>query len=269
MYTMSAVCSQLFTYFSLTINNPDENDYLIVRNPNEKYVRQVVWTNEVGGKENTPHLQLYLRLYRNNSLALVKKLYPRAHIKGISRDEYNENCHAYAQKDDETTRGSHVITANGVPVDASSLALEVVKETYRLSYRDCDFVFSLTDTPDIKKDKGRWTENVKYVEDDMVFSKPHLARIVASASYKSVMERFVSVFWDLARNEFAHRPTTNKQTNNASDVPASECPDISIPTYAYSSEEVPSPAASEEEDCSPSSPSGSCPGSPCSTDTDV
>lgn len=249
---MSAVCSQLFTYFSLTINNPDENDYLIVRNPNEKYVRQVVWTNEVGGSEGTPHIQLYLRLYRNNSLSLVKKLYPRAHIKGISRDEYNENCHAYAQKDDDTTRGSHVITANGTPVDASSLALDVVRETYRVYYAGLESTFCVTGCKDVITHSGKWSDNVRWIENDMVFAKPHLSRVIASASYKSVMDRFTHTFWDIARVEFA---SNNKQTNNASNSDDTESVSISIPTTdADSHEEVPSPSPSSQ-DC----PSQDCP----------
>jgi len=111
-----------YTYWSITINNPDENDYLIVRNPNPKYVREMVWTPEIGGAEGTPHIQGWIRLQRNQSQAFVKKIYPRAHIKPCRKDDYNENCHAYAQKNDETTAGNHHITLND-PLPANDTLL--------------------------------------------------------------------------------------------------------------------------------------------------
>jgi len=116
-----------YTYWSVTINNPDENDYLIVRNPNSKYIREMVWTPEVGGEEGTPHIQGWVRLQRNQSQAFMKKLYPRAHLKPCRKDDYNENCFRYAQKNDETTAGNHHIVLND-PLPASDTILYQVLE---------------------------------------------------------------------------------------------------------------------------------------------
>ena len=94
-----------FTYWSMTLNNPTDSEMVLIRNPNEKYIRQFVWTPEEGEETGTPHIQGWLRLQRNQSLSFLKKLYPRAMFKGIEKDEYNENTHNYAQKNDGTERG--------------------------------------------------------------------------------------------------------------------------------------------------------------------
>lgn len=118
-----------YTYWSITLNNPDENDYLIMRNPNAKYIRELVWTREVGA-EGTEHIQAWVRLQRNQSLAFVKKLYPRAHLKPTDKDVYNENSHQYAQKNDETTAGNHHITLNDPLPANDSLLYKVLDKGY-------------------------------------------------------------------------------------------------------------------------------------------
>lgn len=114
------------TFWNMTINNPTENDYVLVRNPNEKYIRQLVWTNEVG-ECGTPHIQAWIRLQRNNRLAFMKKLYPRGHFRYITKDEYNENSQQYAQKEDDTTAGVHTISLNE-PLPAIDTTLYKVLE---------------------------------------------------------------------------------------------------------------------------------------------
>lgn len=118
-----------YTYWSVTINNPDDNDYLIIKNPNEKYIRSMVWTPEEG-EEGTKHIQGWVRFQRNQSMAFVKKLYPRAHIKPCDKDTYNENCHSYAQKDDDTTDGPHQIILNDPLPANDTLLYKVIEESF-------------------------------------------------------------------------------------------------------------------------------------------
>lgn len=200
---MASPVVQQYTYFSVTINNPDDNDLLIVRNPNDKYIRQCIWTHETGA-EGTPHIQMWVRLHRNNSLSLIKKLYPRGHFKGIAKDEYNENTHAYAQKDDDTTRGHHVITSTGLPPDVVNILQEVVvrlinRLTNPLWYADVV-------TSSFKRNWGDIHVARESEEEKMVAEKPHLAKIFVSANYKQIVQRFFHVFWDTQIN-------VNKQTN--------------------------------------------------------
>jgi len=95
----------------MTLNNPDENEMVLIRNPNPEYIRQLIWTPEEG-EEGTPHIQAYVKLMKQQRMSFIKKLYPRGHFRSITSDEYKKNCSDYAQKDDKTTIGSHVITYN-------------------------------------------------------------------------------------------------------------------------------------------------------------
>jgi len=220
--TMS-LCHQLFTYFSVTINNPDENDMLIVRNPNEKYVRQCIWTNETG-TEGTPHIQMFIRLHRNNALSLVKKLYPRAHIRGCAKDEYVENTQQYAQKDDPTTRGSHVITTSDTPRDAVDILQECIRRLQVYPKWQQWYCYIENDV----------TEPLLLQEDEMVKEKPYLAKMFVGNAYKQVKSRFLSVLWDGIHSN-------NKQTNNPAEQSV-EIPVATIHTHA---------PAQKEDDCPP------------------
>lgn len=197
-----SLCSQLFTYFSVTINNPDENDLLITRNPNEKYVRQCIWTHETGN-EGTPHVQMWLRLFRNNSLSLVKKLYPRAHIRGIAKDEYNENTHAYAQKDDDTTRGAHVITSSNAPHDA----LSVMQDLFRVVQENDTEVRRLW----AHFHEPKLLKLIREVEHELVMKKPYLAKFFVSAGYKAMFKEFGEDIFNHLVHE-RRQQQTNKQT---------------------------------------------------------
>lgn len=208
---MSNPCVQQFTYFSITINNPDDNDYLIVRNPNEKYIKQCVWTNEKG-TEGTPHVQMWVRLYRNNSLSLVKKLYPRGHIKGIAKDEYNENSHAYAQKDDETTAGSHVITTNDTPRDAVDITQTLIQ---RLQTRMSNPTWYWQYKVHLLQQDNDISQSIASEEENMVREKPYLAKMFVGSTYKQIKERFFEVLWDRNVSE----QITNKQTNTGASTP--------------------------------------------------
>lgn len=107
----------------------------MIRNPNQKYVRECVWTMEQG-EQGTPHIQAWLRMQRNQTLTFVKRLYPGAHFKPCAKDEYNENTHQYAQKQDDTTRGHHVITINDPTPSAESVYYQVCERI--LEHEDWD-----------------------------------------------------------------------------------------------------------------------------------
>jgi len=111
----------------MTLNNPDENEMVLIRNPNPEYIRQIIWTPEVG-EEGTPHVQAYIKLMRQQRLSFIKKLYPRGHFKSITADDYKRNCRDYAQKDDKTTIGSHVITYNEQIPDVVAFLRKMLEE---------------------------------------------------------------------------------------------------------------------------------------------
>lgn len=183
-----------YTYWSVTINNPDENDYLIIRNPNDKYIRSLVWTPEEGGEEHTPHIQAWVRMQRNVTQAFMKKIYPRAHFRYITKDEYNENCHAYAQKNDETTKGTHHISLND-PLPANDTLLYQVLERSFEELLQVDRIFK--SDYDASPRKELIVENITlkkletgYIERAMVRERSGLEKIFVSPVYEKMKSRF-------------------------------------------------------------------------------
>lgn len=178
-----------YTYWSLTLNNPTEADMVIVRNPNEKYVRKFIWTPEQGA-DGTPHIQGWLRLQRNQTLTFVKKLYPRAHLKPLKKDEYNENTHRYAQKDDDTTRGAHTITMND-PMPSIESVIEAIMRRMMTTpdtplYRNTQNPnrYSVDDSA-FSKQERRW------VEEEMVIEKgASYAKLFVSPVYGRIWDEF-------------------------------------------------------------------------------
>lgn len=178
----------------MTINNPDENDYLIVRNPNSKYVRELVWTQEVG-EEGTEHIQAWLRLQRNQTLAFVKKIYPRGHFKHCDKDAYNENCHQYAQKNDDTTAGNHHITLND-PLPANDTLLYKVLENAweRLLKRD-EYLLDRVQHDGMKGELYGMGMSLKklntdVIEREMVLEKSGLEKIFISPAYEKMKAKY-------------------------------------------------------------------------------
>lgn len=212
-----------YTYWSITINNPDENDYLIVRNPNPKYVREMVWTPEIGGEEGTPHIQGWIRLQRNQSQAFVKKIYPRAHLKPCRKDDYNENCHRYAQKNDDTTAGNHHITIND-PIPASDTILyKVLEQGFELMMERRSFLRDHYEQGGIKDViqridvRGLYTD---IVERDMIMKTAGLEKIFISPAY----EKMKSKYWrEILIRIYTHKEDADLHDEKTADTSGSSC----------------------------------------------
>lgn len=185
---MSSPCIRQYTYFSGTINNPEENDFILVRNPNEKYIRQLIWTNEVGA-EGTPHIQMYVRFFRNQTLNFLHKLYPRGHFKPIDKDDYNENAQRYVQKDDETTRGKHVITTN-----------EAIPEMERIMMDMFVAIRSTNIHGNSKPRSPNLRQCLRLEEDKAVMNKLYLSKMFVSPMWERLFDRFQDVYWNIACN---------------------------------------------------------------------
>lgn len=181
----------LSTCWSMTINNPDENDMLIVRNPNPDYIRQLIWTAECGEQEETPHVQCYVKLMKQQRMSFIKKLYPRGHFKSITSDEYKENCKLYAQKNDETTIGSHIITYNEPIPDCVHFLRRMISESI-----NCD------PTNDNQPDTAEaWMDhwfnpieiqrNLVIQEKRAVAQKPIVAKLIVSPTYARIKKLYL------------------------------------------------------------------------------
>jgi len=180
----------LATCWSMTLNNPDENEMVLIRNPNPEYIRQLIWTAEEG-EEGTPHIQAYVKLMKQQRMSFIKKLYPRGHFKSITSDEYKHNCHDYAQKNDDTTIGAHVITYNEQIPDVVQFLRKMLEEAC-----GCDPSHdNQPDTPDAWLDHWYRPNEILarclVAEKRAVAIRPTVAKLLVSPTYTRVKKLYM------------------------------------------------------------------------------
>lgn len=103
----------------------------------------------------------------------MKRLYPRANFKAITKDDYNENSHDYAQKNDETTRGKHVISTTEALQTIETIMVKVI-------HRMMDEYEDVVELDDARK----------WVQRDMVKEDYRHAKFFVSAVYKSMWREY-------------------------------------------------------------------------------
>jgi len=192
----------LSTQWSMVINNPSANDYALVTRGYPDYVREMIWTKEIG-ENGTEHIQAYVKLQRSQRMSFIKKLFPRGHFKSITRDEYSLNTKEYAQKDDETTAGQHRQVYNEPIPAADTLLYRLVEEALKLTSRWIRKLWeentSTLDHPDkpdspFNLDKDDWirfADNLSKVEHATVRLQPRVEKILVSAQYKSIKKEWL------------------------------------------------------------------------------
>lgn len=172
-------------FWGMTINNYDDTDVALVQQGYPDFIRQLVWTFEQG-EGGTPHIQGYIKLFRQQRLSYVKKLFPRGNFKALTSDEYKLNAQRYAQKQDDTSKGHSVINNNPFPdpiVELTSIIEEVVD-----IIDDLDFAYN--DSEYNQKNKLHVMKLIKYAELGRVRLKPAMAKFYVSATYKNVKKEF-------------------------------------------------------------------------------
>lgn len=184
----------------MTINNPSEEMMVLVRNPNQDYIRQLIWTAEEG-EEGTPHIQAYLKLIKQQRMSFVKKLYPSGHFQPISAAEYQRNCVDYAQKEDETTVGAHVNTLADTIADPVYLLNRLIREILDQSIPSIDPDNNLDAIKifwALNKDlKGEGRFNKRFalcVQEEevlLVQQRPSVAKLLVSAQYNKIKEDYM------------------------------------------------------------------------------
>lgn len=202
-------------FWGMVINNYDETDLALVRQGYPDYIRQLVYTLEVGDS-GTPHVQAYIKLFRQQRLSYVKKLFPRGNFKALLADEYKLNSQRYAQKLDATADSAAIINNNPFPdpvVELTSVidsAMTNFMDNRRYyQYRDKDFMFAMT-----------------CEERHRVAEKPSLAKFYVSTTYKNIKKEF----WrSICENiEHTHTHTHNEKLfsceDDITDASSSSCP---------------------------------------------
>lgn len=199
----------MFTYWSMTINNPTDADMVLVRNPNEKYIRQFIWTPEQG-ESGTPHVQAYIRLHRNQPVSFVSKLYPRASLKGCSSDEHEFNVSNYAQKDDPTTRGPHTNTLFDPLPSADTLLVKVLSQVWE----DPDFLKQVDNPDDIPiKLVSKYKD---LVERRFVSEKPMYMKVFVSPVYERCFNKFYHEIFSHLMNTTSQDARSRSSSDNSS-----------------------------------------------------
>lgn len=159
-------------FWSMTINNYDDNDLTLVQNGYPDYMRELVWQLEEG-EQGTPHIQAWIKLQRQQRLSFVKKLFPRGHFKPITSDVYIQNVKEYAQKNDDTKAAAAVHRFND-PMRTIETLMRKVIDRILDEYTDV-----------IERDVAR-----KYAERDLVREDYKNAKIFVSSTYKQMWKQF-------------------------------------------------------------------------------
>jgi len=166
-------------FWGMVINNYDETDMALVQQAYPDFIRQLVYTKEVG-ENGTPHIQAYLKLFRQQRLSYVKKLFPRGNFKPLLADDYKLNAQRYAQKLDATADSSAVINNNPFPdpvVELTSVIEAVMRE-----------FLQTWDWTSVKE--REMMDGIRGEEHHRVSKHPRLAKFYVSATYKNVKKEF-------------------------------------------------------------------------------
>jgi len=232
-------------FWSFTINNYTETDLALVQQGYPEYIKQIVYTLERGEEKGTPHIQGYLKLYRQQRESFVRKLYPRAAFKGITSDKYNLNAQRYAQKLDATAESPATITNNPFPDPVVEL-VSVIEEAFgRADLNEYHY-----DRPqnwkDGQPDQVTLHQWLTQVEFDRVRRSPRLAKFYVSPMYRNVKKEYINALvahvFDLQKTDTHTHTHTHVSFQSADEISSNE----NIPTNA--NEEVLQEEVDEEDD---------------------
>lgn len=173
---------QMTAFWGMVINNYTETHLALIRQGYPDHCRKIVYTLEKG-ESGTPHIQAYLRLFRQQRLSYVKKLFPGANFKALTSDEYILNAENYAQKLDGTAESPAHITNNAIPDPVNEL-LSVIRDVYS-TYAN--------DNTSATWSKMSYREVASYksvIERLRVEERPSLAKFYVSGVYDKVWSTF-------------------------------------------------------------------------------
>lgn len=208
-------------FWGMVINNYDETDLALVQQGYPDHVRKIVYTLE-RGESGTPHIQAYVRLFRQQRLSYVKKLFPRGNFKALTSDEYKLNAERYAQKQDKTAESPSVIINNPFPDPVKEL-VSVIEEAF--SSPDCNEYYH--HRPHIWAEaqprKSTLLDWLAKIEFRRVRKTPSLAKFYVSPLYRKVKAEYLDALkahvFDLHKVEDTHTHThTDEKFSHAEDI---------------------------------------------------
>lgn len=200
-------------FWGMVINNYTQTHLALLRQGYPDHLKQLVYTLEEGGEEGTPHVQAYLRLFRQQRLSYVKKLFPGANFQPLNSDEYILHAQAYAQKLDDTARSPAAITNNPMPDPVDELL-----ECIEASFADPD-LNQFADRPHIwaagQPTRERLLQWLQTTEFKRVRKSPRLAKFYVSAVYRKIKEEYLDALkafvFDRVKSEDTHTHTQDEK----------------------------------------------------------
>jgi len=191
---------------------------VLIRNPNNDYIRQLIWTAEEGEK-GTPHIQAYLKLIKQQRMSFVKKLYPGGHYKPISAADYIRNAVDYAQKEDETTTGAHVNTLCDTiadPVYLLNRLIRAVLDDKLPADNEMDApdigaflrgIPTTADPPTTFKERLRlWINDQELV---LARERPSVCKLLVSAQYNKIKQDYSAVLLEYNIEKYIQQRDAN------------------------------------------------------------
>jgi len=223
------MATQLALCWSMTINNPDENDWALVERSHEDFIKQICHQEEKG-EDGTPHIQAYIKLNKQQRMSYCKKLFPRGHFKPLTNDEYKLNCLRYAQKRDDTRQeGLTINTYNeGIP-DVVAFLRKIVEAS----------VPSFDPTKDYNPDSHQqWMDmyfrpkqlllEIDAQERLAVVKRPTVAKLLVSPTYTRIKKLYLrEIVENIILQEYTHADDIQIETSEVGEESSEEGTDIS------------------------------------------
>lgn len=163
-------------FWGFTINNYTDTHVALLEQGYPDYMRELVYTFEKGDSD-TPHIQGWLKLQRQQRLSFVRKLFPGAHFTALVHDEYIANMKKYAQKLDSTAQSAAIHKYN----EPMKTIEGVVKQVAEIMLHEMTWEESWDTYPAFRK----------RAEKKLVAEKDYkYAKIFVSSTYKAMWNEF-------------------------------------------------------------------------------
>lgn len=210
-------------FWGFTLNNPTEDEMVIIRHVANDYLRQIIWTPEQG-EDGTPHLQGWLKLHRQQRLSFMKKFLKRAHWVPLTNAEYIFNTKQYSQKQDETATGATVNTFYDALPSIENMIKRVAEKCCRA---DLETVKNYcANTRNTKSDRIAFMTLRKEQERELVEMDYKIAKVFVSATYNKM--------WEDWGNAMTFNIYSHFQSESDDDLSNSEEEDeLEIPTHTH------------------------------------
>lgn len=214
-------------FWEFTINNYTQTDLALLAQGYPDQLRQLVYSREVG-ENGTPHIQGYVRLFRQQRMSYVQKLFPRAHFKAITCEVFNLHAQRYPQKQDATSDGPVNIMNSQFPDPVTEL-LDLLEDLLTNFYGpDGSDWLALARN---QKEQHFIFRQLDHLKLQRVKEKPMRAKFYVSATFKAIESKYVP-----SLIEYLHAKLM--KDNSPTKREEEQCVDIETHTHTHTQPEI-------------------------------